>query len=106
MELPEIENKVVYNACYGGFGLSTEAVKRYKELKGLEDSLEYFDMYEIPRHDKNLIKIVEEMGDLANGDYSDLVIEVIEGDHYFIDNYDGSEEVKTPSNLNWIKIGN
>lgn len=27
--------KVVYSACYGGFGLSEEAVKRYAELKGL-----------------------------------------------------------------------
>lgn len=27
--------KIVYNACYGGFGLSYEAVMRYAELKGL-----------------------------------------------------------------------
>lgn len=27
--------KVVYNACYGGFGLSKEAVLRYAELKGI-----------------------------------------------------------------------
>jgi len=26
--------KVVYNACYGGFGLSEEAVQRYFEIKG------------------------------------------------------------------------
>lgn len=28
--------KVVYNACYGGFGLSHKAIKRYAELKGLK----------------------------------------------------------------------
>jgi hypothetical protein len=28
--------KVVYNACYGGFGLSCEACKRYWELQGKE----------------------------------------------------------------------
>lgn len=28
-------SKVVYNACYGGFGLSDKAIKRYAELKGL-----------------------------------------------------------------------
>lgn len=27
--------KIVYNACYGGFGLSHEAVMRYAELKGI-----------------------------------------------------------------------
>lgn len=27
--------KIVYNACYGGFGLSKEAVLRYAELKGI-----------------------------------------------------------------------
>ncbi len=27
--------KIVYNACYGGFGLSDEAIERYAELKGI-----------------------------------------------------------------------
>lgn len=27
--------KIVYNACYGGFGLSHEAVLRYAEIKGI-----------------------------------------------------------------------
>jgi hypothetical protein len=27
--------KIVYNACYGGFGLSHEAVLRYAEVKGI-----------------------------------------------------------------------
>lgn len=27
--------KIVYNACYGGFGLSHEAVMRYAEIKGI-----------------------------------------------------------------------
>ena len=37
--------KVVYNACYGGFGLSKEAIQRYWEIKGqqvwIEDDKEY-----------------------------------------------------------------
>jgi hypothetical protein len=28
--------KIVYNACYGGFSLSHEAVMRYAELKGIK----------------------------------------------------------------------
>lgn len=27
--------KIVYNACYGGFGISHEAVMRYAEIKGI-----------------------------------------------------------------------
>jgi hypothetical protein len=27
--------KIVYNACYGGFGLSDEAIMRYAEIKGI-----------------------------------------------------------------------
>jgi hypothetical protein len=27
--------KIVYNACYGGFGLSNEAMMRYAEIKGI-----------------------------------------------------------------------
>jgi hypothetical protein len=27
--------KVVYNACYGGFGLSEKAIRRYAEIKGI-----------------------------------------------------------------------
>lgn len=27
--------KVVFNACFGGFGLSDEAIRRYAEIKGL-----------------------------------------------------------------------
>lgn len=26
---------IVYNACYGGFGLSDDAIRRYAEIKGL-----------------------------------------------------------------------
>jgi hypothetical protein len=27
--------KIVYNACYGGFSLSNEAIRRYAEIKGI-----------------------------------------------------------------------
>ncbi len=27
--------KIVYNSCYGGFGLSDEAIMRYAEIKGI-----------------------------------------------------------------------
>lgn len=44
--------KVVYNACYGGFGLSKEAVKRYWEIKGqqvwIEDNEWGFSVWLVP----------------------------------------------------------
>lgn len=32
--------KIVYNTCYGGFGLSEEAILRYAEIKGLKVYIE------------------------------------------------------------------
>jgi hypothetical protein len=42
--------RVVYNACYGGFGLSREACKRYWELQGKEIWIEdgdFMDMFTV-----------------------------------------------------------
>lgn len=56
---------VVYNACYGGFGLSVEAVRRYAEIAGI-DLYEYTDefgftfWYRVPREEYERL--------LANGD--------------------------------------
>ena len=53
--------KVVYNACYGGFGLSREACKRYWELQGKEvwieqdkqfKSLDMFTVWLVPPEER------------------------------------------------------
>jgi hypothetical protein len=138
--------RVVYNSCYGGFGLSREACKRYWELQGKEvwieedpkfKSLDVFTVWLVPpkervkqknwssmthderiaynkkyseqtwyygsvsRHDPILVQVVEELGDKANGDYAKLAIAEVSG-QYYIDEYDGSESVQTPNNMNWI----
>lgn len=92
--------KVVYNNCYGGFGLSDKALERYNELKGksLDDPI--YD-WEISRHDPILVQVVEELGEEANGDFADLQIANIDGP-YRIDEYDGSETVETPDSYDWI----
>lgn len=59
----------VANACYGGFGLSDEAMKRYRELGGNE---EYDD--DIRRTDPLLIRVVNEMGEAANSAFAALVV--------------------------------
>ena len=111
--------KVVYNTCYGGFGLSDAAIARYAELKGIAihkrptghadysywaytETDEYFDRDDIVRHDRGLVQVVEELGEAANGDHANLHIrEVPDGARYRIEEYDGMESVILESELQW-----
>ena len=56
--------KVVYNACYGGFGLSKEAIKRYWEIKGqqvwIEDDQWGFTVWLVPPEERLKPKNTEE----------------------------------------------
>lgn len=92
--------KIVYNACYGGFALSAQAVRRGKELSKSKCWLEVDEKYGFfngPRHDYALVQVVEELGDAANGMCAKLrIAEVEDGTRYRIDEYDGSESVITP----------
>jgi hypothetical protein len=117
--------KIVYNACFGGFGLSDVAIKRYAEIKGItlyekklkghftstmyyttpdfQDDSWFYDR-DIPRSDPVLAQVVEELGDKANGDCAELRIEeVSEGTLYRIDEYDGNERVMTMDSYDWEK---
>ena len=92
--------KIVYNACYGGFGLNEKAMLRYAELKGPEASgVEYYD---IPRDDPALVQVVEELGEEANDLHANLKIEELPGGmQWLIDSYDGYEQVVTPGDYTW-----
>lgn len=113
--------KIVYNACFGGFGLSMDAVKRYAELAGLNfkvkksnfSGLDYYeltdangeDVFErdLSRTDPFLVQVVEEMGKAVNTRYSALCIrEVPKGTRYRIEEYDGSEAVITEDEMEWL----
>jgi hypothetical protein len=93
--------KIVYNGCYGGFGLSEEAKARYAELTG--GSADFYD-WNLSRHDPALVQVVEELGDAASGFCGQLMIEEIEGSLYRIDEDDGNESVQTPDDIDWIQI--
>ena len=85
--------KVVYNACYGGFGLSDKAIQLYNKKSG--SVLAKYDYPE--RNDKYLVEVVEELGKLADGFCSKLRIkEIPDGASYEIDEYDGYESVVPP----------
>jgi hypothetical protein len=111
--------KVVYNACYGGFSLSNEAMDRMVELgyplelnpkydpnaksKCSDDSQKYecWGYVECDRHDPILVQVVEELREKASGQCADLEITEVHGP-YRIEEYDGYESVKTAPDYDWI----
>ena len=104
-------NKVVYNACYGGFSLSRKAANWLIEHGSDKITKDYFSTrfnmfnYEGERHDKLLIECVETLGsELASGNCSNLRIASLNGNKYKIDEYDGNEIVIEPDDEEWITI--
>lgn len=101
--------KVVINRCYGGFGLSHEAIMRYAELKGFEnfrfekgDSFsdhyyigdENFYGFDLERNDPVLVQVVEELGENADGKFAELrIVDIPDGISWEISEYDGLEKV-------------
>lgn len=124
--------KVVVNRCFGGFGLSDEAVEnvmnrkgfncfRYEEsmfggyvrckkfqrsilgfysTKDLGQEINYIPResywYEgnLDRDDPDLIAVVEELGERANGRCAELeVVEIPDDVKWEIDDYDGIETI-------------
>jgi len=97
--------KIVINACFGGFGLSDEAIAMWRERKGIADTERWWQADterptyadEIARDDADLIAVVEALGEKANTQYSELkVVEVpmwLREKGWHIEEYDGSEHI-------------
>ena len=82
--------KIVINKCFGGFGLSEEAIAKYNTAKGTSG----ISIYDIERDDPELIAVVEELGQTAGGRYAELIIiEIPDGVEYTIEDYDGIESI-------------
>ena len=96
--------KVVLNRAFGGFSVSRKCAERMAELghDGAKDALagERFYSHFIEdniagRSDKILLQVIEELGAEANGDCASLgVVEIPDGVHAYIDDYDGIETVR------------
>jgi len=109
--------KIVINDCFGGFGLSDAAFEKFLDRKGiawekqprgdygwheyyhaghLGDDEHYLysrTMIE-DRSDSDLVAVVEEMGKLANSEYSELkVLEIPDGVEWHICEYGGLEHI-------------
>ena len=83
--------KIVINACFGGFGLSDQAEARYAQLSGKTLPVYFWD---VRRDCPHLVQVVLELGELANTSYSELkVVEIPDGVEWDIHEYDGSEHV-------------
>lgn len=105
---------IVYNNCFGGFSLSIEATEAYLTRKNISytkapsdwggfhceiDGKDFFSS-EISRHDQDLVAVVNELGNKANGDCAKLRIEwVPSGTAYEIRVYDGNESVRLYGNF-------
>jgi len=107
--------EIVINRCYGGFGLSREAVLRFNELS--EDiKIPYLDwpsgemgrigytekgsllpgyQYDVSRDHPILIKVVKELKKKASGPFADLKIVKIPDDvQWEVTEYDGMEMIE------------
>jgi len=89
-----MNQRIVINRCYGGFGLSNLAVSRYRELAWISEE-ELFWTYDIPRDSKILLQVIDELGaQESSGPHAELkVIEVPEGIKWHIADYDGMEHI-------------
>lgn len=121
-------NKIVYNACYGGFSLSDAAYELYAELAGIEiypekdswcthfwtepptgdkradDNRESLYSGDMKRHDQILVKVIEQLGKAANGMCADIKIYETDSDRYIIEEYDGNESVVVSYDNSWVVI--
>jgi hypothetical protein len=93
--------KVVVNRCYGGFSLSEAAEAAWESRTGRE-----FDSWHVPRHDPDLIAVVQLFGEEADSECAKLEVVTIEGNQYLITDYDGVETIRTPTTTKWITVDN
>lgn len=102
--------RVVYNACFGGFGLSELALVELAKLKGVDltgmkfeyshfSNEDYSQVFDCPRDrtDADLVSVVDTLGERASSSLAKLCIaEIPDGVEYEIDDYDGFESVVPP----------
>jgi hypothetical protein len=85
--------KVLYNNCYGGYGVSKKALELYNKRTGYVKQ-----EYEIKRHDPVLVEIYNELGNEFNAaTYSKIKVEEIPKkyeNYYEIHEYDGLEHIR------------
>ena len=88
--------KIVINTCHGGFSLSEKAQKLFCQYSTIEWKYwqEDWSYYDIERNDQYLVRVVEELGDDANGRFAELkVVDIPDEVEWQLEEYDGLEWV-------------
>ncbi len=88
--------EVLYNICYGGWGISEKAVELYNLRNGNNNPITTLDSGDLCRHDPILIQIYKELGVEFNDVYAKIQIKKIPKiyeNYYYIREYDGAESV-------------
>jgi hypothetical protein len=84
--------KIVINTKHGGFGLSDEGTKEYKNRAGVTDP--NFWYWDIPRDCPHLIAMVEENKQEHKYRFAELkIVEIPDDVEWQIEEYDGLEWV-------------
>lgn len=84
--------KIVINGCYGGFSLSSKGEELYLNYSKIPDK--DFWVGDIARDDPLLIRVIEELGEEANGDHAGLrIVKIPANVKWHIAEYDGIEHV-------------
>ena len=107
--------QVVFNICFGGFGISKKCAKRMVELgskaaakvieENGEDSYWHGSLpYDYPRHCPILVQAVLELEADASAASANLCVATLEGDRYIIKEYDGAEGVVEPDDIDWVIV--
>jgi hypothetical protein len=94
-------NKVVVNECYDGFGLSLEAFKAYHAFAEIPEPKDQYSkgdrLYNwfknLDRDDPYLVRVVETLGEKANGANADLSVRYVTPGNWRIKDHDGYEQI-------------
>lgn len=97
--------KIVISVCFGGFGLSAEAIRYMAnrgdrgaetEVLGLNDTMFPASYSHCARNNPLLVEAVEHLGtEVASGRYAKLkVVEVDNHSTWRLDEYDGRESIE------------
>jgi len=85
--------ELIINRCYGGYSVSPKAMRLYAKRTGLGRDYAILDFKKL-RTDPELIAIVKELEEEADGSVANLkVVEIPDDVEYYIDDYDGMESV-------------
>ena len=76
----------------------------FMNSNGISYNEDLIELESLPRHDKDLVAVVEELGDKANDYCAKLEVVEINSNLYRITEYDGIESIETPEYMDWIKV--